>query len=391
MNAIARVFPKVGQDSFAARIFLSFLATAGFFYINIMAALVSGLIDALHFSPSEAGLVASANIYGASLGALSVVFLVTRWPWRRLALVLLSGIVTLDAVSMFVTHADVLMGVRFVHGLFGGALVGLTYSIIARTHQPDRTFGVLLIVQFGLGGLAIAFLPPLVPQFGTAALFCSLIAFSLVALLMMQFLADYPVTAPPAALVGVVGKAWSAPLILTLLVVFLFQAGNMGLAAYVIEIGRAAGLGVRETSNALGASTWLGILGGVLVVVLPARFGRLWPLMTGMVITALGSWALRWSGSLSVYFVANSLVAITWAMCIAYLLGMCAQLRTDGRVAVLGGFVSKLGLATGPAACAFALKSFDYVRIIDVSAVVLGVTCALCLVPALTLDRARKH
>jgi len=387
----SRWLPTVAQDSFAARIFLSFLATAGFFYVNIMAALVSGLIDALHFSASDAGLVASLNVYGAALGALCVVFLVTRWHWRRMAFVLLLGLMTADAASMFVADAHPLMALRFAHGLLGGALVGLTYSVIARTHEPDRTFGVLLIVQFGLGGVAIAVLPPLVPQFGTHALFLVLVTFSAVAMVMMQFLGEYRVVAP-LAMPGQEARAkplgW--PLVLTLLVVFLFQAGNMGLAAYVIEIGRAAGLETGETSTALGASTWLGMLGGVVVVLMPRRFGRLWPLMVGIALTAMGSWALRWSGSLAVYFVANSLVAITWALCIAYLLGMCAQLRSDGRIAVLGGFVSKLGLASGPAACAWAVKYFAYGPIINVSAALIVASGVLCLWPALMLDRARR-
>lgn len=376
---------KVAANSLAARVFLSFLATAGFFYVNIMAALVSGLIDALHFDASEAGLIASCNVYGAAAGALVVVFFVTGIPWRRLAVALLCALMTMDAVSIFLRDAHALMGLRFCHGLAGGALVGLTYSLVARMQAPDRTFGVLLVVQFGLGGLAIALLPPLVPQFGTAALFCVLMAFSATALVMMQFLGDYPV-APPAARVAGGGRPGAA-LLLTLLTVFVFQGANMGLAAYVIEIGREAGLTTSEASSALGVGTWLGMLGGALVVVLPARFGRTWPLMIGIVLTAAGCWMLHWSASLAVYFVANAVVSITWALCIAYLLGMCAQLQADGRIAVLGGFVSKMGLASGPAACAYALKFTGYPVLIDVSSALLIVSGVLCLVPALALDR----
>lgn len=374
-------------NSFVARVFLSFLATAGFFYVNIMAALISGLIDALNFDATDAGLVASCNVYGAAAGALLVVFVVTRVSWRRAATLLLLGLMTLDFASIFLRDAQALMVLRFCHGLLGGALVGLTYSLIARMEAPDRTFGVLLIVQFGLAGLAIWFLPPLVPKFGTTVLFCVLIAFSLVALVMMQFLGEYPardeVARPPST--RRVGKA----LALTLLTVFLFQAANMGLAAYAIEIGRSAGLGTEEASAALGVGTWLGIVGGAIVVVLPARFGRIWPLMIGILLTAAGSWALRWSGSLAVYFVANAVVAITWALCIAYLLGMCAQLKVDGRVAVLGGFVSKMGLASGPAACALAHEYVGYPVLIDVSAVLIVLSGLLCFVPALALDKAK--
>ena len=376
---------KVVPNSFAARLMLSVLATAGFFYVNIMAALVSGLIDALHFGATDAGFVASCNVYGAAAGALCIVFFVTRAPWRRTSTILLLALMTLDFASIFVREAHPLMALRFCHGLVGGALVGLTYSRIARMEAPDRTFGVLLIVQFGLGGLGIGFLPPLVPTFGTAALFCVLIAFSLVGLVMLPFLDDYP---PRGALPVESAQGVGRALLFTLITVFVFQAANMGLAAYVIEIGRSAGLETRETSAALGVATWLGLLGGAIVVVLPAKFGRLWPLMVGIVLTAAGTWALRWSASLAVYFLANALVAVTWALCIAYLLGMCAQLKADGRIAVLGGFVSKMGLATGPAACAFALQRVGYPVLIDVSAALMLLSGLFCFAPTRALDRA---
>jgi predicted MFS family arabinose efflux permease len=378
---------KVAPHSFAARVMLSIVATAGFFYVNIMAALVSGLMDALHFDASSAGLVASSNVYGAAAGALCIVFFVTRVPWRMTSVSLLIALIALDLASAFAREAQVLMVLRFCHGLVGGALVGLTYSRVARMEAPDRTFGVLLIVQFGLGGLAIGLLPPLVPQFGTAALFCVLIAFSVVALVLLQFLDDYP--ARESAGAGHrqgIGRA----LALTLVTVFLFQAANMGLAAYVIEIGREAGLETAETSAALGVATWLGLLGGAIVVALPPRFGRLGPLAAGIVLTAGGTWALRWSGSLTVYFAANAVVAITWAMCIAYLFGMCAQLKADGQIAVLGGFVSKMGLASGPAACALALQRVGYPVLIDVSAALILLSGLLSLVPARALDRSGR-
>src|SRR3546814_15058329 len=49
---------------------LALVATAGFFYVNIMAAIVDGLITGLGFSNPQAGTVGAANIFGASVGRL---------------------------------------------------------------------------------------------------------------------------------------------------------------------------------------------------------------------------------------------------------------------------------------------------------------------------------
>ncbi len=70
----------VAPNSMYARIFLAFLASAGLFYVNIMPAIVDGLKEGLAFTDRQAGFVASANVYGAAVGALLVVFIVfQRW------------------------------------------------------------------------------------------------------------------------------------------------------------------------------------------------------------------------------------------------------------------------------------------------------------------------
>ncbi len=84
-----RRFPTAAPHGELARVMLAFLATAGLFYVNIMPALVDGLIEALRFSNRDAGLVGSANVYGAAAGALGAVFLVRRIPWRGASISLL--------------------------------------------------------------------------------------------------------------------------------------------------------------------------------------------------------------------------------------------------------------------------------------------------------------
>ena len=94
--ALQKVFPKAAPNGEVARVLLAFLATAGLFYVNIMPALVDGLIEGLGFSNREAGLVGSANVYGAAVGAFSAVFVVKRINWRMAAIALLLGLIPVD-------------------------------------------------------------------------------------------------------------------------------------------------------------------------------------------------------------------------------------------------------------------------------------------------------
>jgi Major Facilitator Superfamily len=368
--AAARRWPTAPPDGLLASVLLSFLATAGFFYVNIMAALVAGLIDGLGFSESDAGRVGSLNIYGAALGALVAVGIVGRVRWRAFAVFALSALIVIDALSILVTVPGPLMAMRFLHGCVGGMLVGVSFAVFARTRTPDRVFGMLLVIQYGLGGLGIMLLPRLVPVYGPGVLFGALIAFSLVALLMLPFLDRYPKgrIEHPAASGGI---RWGL-LAATVASVFLFQAGNMGLAVYMIPLARHFGLATNYASTTLGLATWVGIAGCALVVAFGTRFGRAKPLAIGAVLTAVGCFAFHWSGSRTVYLLANCATAVTWSFVISYLLGLCTEFDQSGRTAALGGFISKMGLASGPFLAAWLLEGGDYRLLINLSVVAIA-------------------
>ena len=247
---------------------------------------------------------------------------------------------------------------------------------------------MLLAIQYGLGGLGIMLLPRLVPIYGHGVLFGALIAFSFVTLLMLPFLDRYPrgrIVRPVAS--G--GIRWGL-LVATVASVFLFQAGNMGIAVYLIPLARAFGLDTGYASTALGLATWVGIAGCALVVIFGTRFGRTWPLAIGAVLTIAGTFAFHWSASQAVYLLANCLTSITWSFAISYLLGMCAEFDQTGRTAALGGLLSKLGLASGPFVAAWLLEVADYATLINVSAIVLALSVPVMLFPATRLDAVQK-
>jgi len=384
-------FPVAEPNGEIARVLLAFLATAGLFYVNIMPALVDGLIEGLGFSNREAGFVGSANVYGAAAGAFSAVFVVKRINWRAAAVILLFGLMAFDFASMFVTNANVLTGTRFVHGCIGGLLVGIGFAVISRTTHADRTFGYLLTIQFGLGGLGLMYLPGLVPEYGTTALFLSLVTFSFVTLLMLPFLSDYP---PKEIVAAAATRSNHKKLAaMALIATFLFQGANMAIYAFAIGIGKDAMLEVNFISSALGIAAWIAIAGSVLVILMSTRFGRLIPVGIAIVLTAFGIWILHFSDvkpggwETSVYWWSQVLVGITWAFVISYLLGMCSEFDSTGQMAALGGFASKMGLATGPAVAAMVVGQNNYGLLINISVIAL-VGCLLVMyLPARALDR----
>lgn len=384
---VRRTLPMAPPDGLIAAVLLAFLATAGLFYVNIMAAIVDGLVAGLGLTESQAGTVGSVNIYGAAAGALVAVFLVRRMPWKTMALACLVLLIAIDLVSITLANYETLLMVRLVHGFTGGILTGTAFAVIARTAKPDRTFGMLLFVQFGLGGLGVMVLPPLAPIYGTQALFIALALFSLVTLIMLPFLAPYPAQAADPAKDGRV--RWM-PLALTLGAIFLFQAANMGLLAYIIRLGLDYGLDRSYVSTALGLATWVALLGPFLVMVFGVRFGRFRLMLAAMALTLVGTAIFHFSADPIAYMVANCGTGITWGFVIAYLLGMTAEFDKAGRASTLGGFISKIGLASGPMAAGWILGAgLGFPVLLNAALAMLALSALVMLVPARMLDRAR--
>ena len=387
MITLKSAFHPVPAESMIARILLAFLATAGLYYVTIMPALIDGLKEGLAFTNRQAGLVGSFNMYGGAAGALLMALIVKRVPWRPAAHGMLLALIAIDLVSIFVLHPIALIVVRFVHGAIGGALVGLTYSLFARIAAPDRTFGVLLLVQAGMGGLGVMILPLLVPTFGTPVLFWALILFSAITLLMLQFLPAYPVPPGKAKVTLRLASGNRRPLLFALFSVTLFQAANMGLYAFLIGLGRHAGLEVEFISQTLGMSNWVAMLGALLVIFLSARHGIFLPIITGILINILGTWMFIYSDSQLFFVIANCLTAITWNFGIASLLGMAARFDKHGQTAVWAGFASKIGLASGPMVGSLILADTSYGALVWAALGMLVLGAIAASMPAWSLDR----
>ncbi len=388
VSAVPESRQPVASDSLWLYALFALLATAGFFYVNIMSAIVDGLITGLGFSNVQAGMVGSANIYGASVGALVSVFIVRHVQWKTALGVLLGLLLLIDLASTLIHVPAVLIPVRAVHGFIGGMSVGVVFSVMARLRSPDRAFGMLLVLQFGLGGLGVMFLPSLVPTYGAKILFLVLASLTGIALLSMLMIPRAIAANNAARTADALPASYrKATVFLALLAIFLFQAGNMSLGAFIIRLGEESALSRDFIGQALGWATWIGAAGAGLVIFMGTRFGRFRPMLAAMLLTVAGTAGFFWSGSKPVFFIANVGTAITWSFVIPYLFGMISKLDPSGRLAALGGFVSKAGLATGPLAAGFILSIGYFDSLIWAAIAALALSGVAALFAARQIDQ----
>ena len=182
------------------------------------------------------------------------------------------------------------------------------------------------------------------------------------------------------------------PLIMTLLAIFVFQAANMGLLAYIIRLGIGYGLEREYVSMALGLATWVALLGPALVMICGLKFGRFWLLFASMILTLFGTAVFHWSASPAAYMIANCGTGITWGFVVAYLLGMTAEFDKAGRASAFGGFISKMGLASGPLIAGWILGAgLGLSTLINTALAGLALSMVIMLFPARHLDSHRDR
>jgi len=392
MNNDSRKSFHVPANSWQASLLLAFLASAGLYYINIFPAITDALMEGAGLTAIEAGQITSSNALGAAFGALTITLLIRIIPnWKLVSFGLLGLLISMDIVTILQSSTNILIPLRFAHGFIGGGLVGLGFSVIARTVKPSVAFSLLLVVQYGGGALGLWLLPPLVPEYGTYVPFFALIAFSVITLLMLPFIADYPLPEKNDKTNQEKSTIKIKPLFFTLITLFLFQAANMALFAFIFGMGKFFGHGMAFLSPAIGAANIIAIAGAVLAIFTGLKFKILTPLMIALVVAAVGTWLLIFSKNEAVYFWANAIVGIAWAFCIPYFLTMAAKFDSAGQMAALGGFASKMGLATGPLVAGYLLSdNQNYILLINVAAIVLVVCTLVAFYPAKTLDKENK-
>ena len=370
---------NIHQDSLLNAFFLSILATAGLFYVNLGGSFLSAFVDGLSIERDAAGFIVSANKYGAAFGGLLAAIFIKKLIWRKSAYTLLFILISIDIISSQIPNANLLILIRFLHGTIGGFLVGIGLSVIARTSFPDRVFGMLMVVQYSFGSIGIFTVPRLVDAFGYSAVFFVLITFSIMTLLILPLIPDPKEKEETISSSGVLSLHSKVLLGICLMSLFLFQASNMGVADFAFELGKDIDLTNNEISNLLTIANIISISGGAFAYLIATRFGRTLPLLFGFTIASLFTYLLNFSENIIIYFVANSVTGITWGFVIPYLLGLAATFDKYGQMAALAGFVSKIGLASGPLIASFLIIDYGFSAIINLATFGLLLGCAFAV------------
>jgi predicted MFS family arabinose efflux permease len=369
---------QIDVNSSLAYLFLAFIAMSGLSYINFLPGVVNVLAVGLGFGEVAAGRIVALNGYGGIVGTAAAVFIVRRLDWRQAMLPSLLVLVAVDYATIWIDDYDVMLVWRFLAGIVGGLSVGIGFSVLARLNNPDKAFGLLLFIQFSVGSLVIYLLPVSEAQLGEHAVFYVMAGLVLLATGFLFLLPELPNDRRSASSKVI----WSRNTLFLILAILGYQIAASAIWAYAGLIGLKANITAEAVSLYIALTGMLGLAGAMLPVVTGRRFGRFYWVLTGAGLSVLASLLLDYAHVTSIYILAMALLFFSWPAVQSFMLAMTADIDESGQLSTAAGFVSSVGLATGPLLASSLLVESNFSAMLIVSALIF-LACLGVLVPPL--------
>lgn len=319
-----------------------------------MPVFVGAMTSTFGWGDREVGWLASADMAGSAIAALCTIPLVGRMPWRVAACIAIAVMVAGNVLSTLATSFPALMTTRAIAGAGSGIMLALSYVGLCRSTNPDRYFGFYVFVQLGLQVVTLAGFPPLLAAYGLDAIFLLLAA---VAAALLTLVPMFPARMPRAATEqaaslasgpGTKRASLSAAAILGLIAQAVYFLAPGAVWGYLERIGQTFSLSLSQIGYALGASTFAGIAGALLVVLLGSRAPRGLSMGIGSALSIASVLLLMDGSGLTRYFIAAALFNFAWNATFPYQMGALSVLDRTGAVAILSLLVQLGGLAAGP-------------------------------------------
>lgn len=363
-----------------------FICTLPALVIVLLPMLVGGLVVSLGFTEQQGGYVVTADMAGYTLGTIASFFFIHRANWRMLTLGCLILMVLVNLMSGWVSGMEPLILLRLLSGIGGGIVTAVTFAAMGQFRDPDSAYGLWLVFQAALGGAGSVTLPYIIERWDIGGGFIIFAVLLIVGSLLYRYV---PVQALRSAHAdGRIDRHLVKPTGLGIFGILVIYIGLMAVYTYLERIGVSSGLSQADVGLCFLGMTVAGLVGGTAAAKFSVAFGRVWPVLIG-VIGVLCSFVVLMSGNLGFYLFmfACALYFGMWSFLLPYLVGALAAVDPSGRALALGNAAIGGGLAVGPFIATFLLSNEGYNRLVLFGIGLVSISYLL-LVPLLSASQA---
>jgi predicted MFS family arabinose efflux permease len=327
---------------------------------------VGAMVDLLGLTERQAGVVASVELAGLTLGILAMLPVMSSAPRTALALFAVAAITGANLLTCFVSSFTWLLPTRFLSGIGAAAAFCLYLNMASSDEQPEHVFAIVNAISITYSGILTLLAPYLLHAGGLPGLLLTLCLMTLLALLTIPWVIRYGPHSYGPQSSGPTHSSRPAPLsgftslpsrvMLLLAMMLLLYAGHGAIWAYQERIGVAAGLDEHAVGKWLGLSMLIwGVGGSLLARLMSMSIGRMWPQVISLGASCLAVLLLVYGSTPAAFAISCGLIAFSWFYGLPYQMGLLAARDPKGRAALAGVMMSTGGMALGPAIAALLL------------------------------------
>ena len=348
---------------------------------------VKGLVLYAGFSDAQAGLIASAEMWGMCVATVAMSVVAPRVDWRSALAVSLLAVIAGNLLTLAISGSQAFAALRFGVGLGTGVIVSLSFTVVGLTAKPDRGFGFIMVWTLVYAALATSLMPFLYASAGVAG---AVLFFTVLTACGLPFVRLLPASGGDQVRTAGAQRLGRGFIAVGLVALLAYFVGLGAVWAYISLIGIAGGLSEQQVANSVALAQFAGIAGALTAVALGSRYGRAAPLALGILAGVLSIWLMSQWSSVAMFGVAVVLFVYAWNVAHPYLLGAMASFDAAGRVVVYAVALQMLGLATGPMLGGAIISSGDYDAILWLGMALYATAVALILPPVLARGRVAE-
>ena len=321
------------------------MANAATAFLTLSPLLVGGMVDYLHVTNEQAGLLAALHLTGAAVGSFTCMLMANQMGQRRIIVLAVVCLIIGELLFLYIGLLSGMLLGRLLAGLGAGIIVAIAFANVVSLKRKDAVYAFLLLGQMIYGLIGSICWPLVLESVGYRVAMLSL---PLLGILFLPFIKMLPAVTTTTqskptfiAMPSMIG-------IFALMSIFLHYVANSSEWIYLERIGVEGGLTVETVSSALGVSMIFGIIGTLLAIVLGQLRSRFIPITVGILGIIFGTGMLLTQFNAMTYTVSISIILMTMVFTIPFYQGFIADLENGKMMAMLGAGTINVGLAVGP-------------------------------------------
>jgi MFS family permease len=377
------------KSDFALHAACILIAAASILAIGIQPIFMGLLVERLGLGLAQQSAVMSAEMCGSIFGTLACVPMMRCAGIRTVALLAAVALLATNVLTAQVAELSTLMTLRAVAGVGSGVLYAYSIFALGGLRDPDRSYGLLLLMQTALFAFSAATVPAIAGQLGFAWAINFISAwFALVCVACLCLPGER--LARPGRQTGEKAKCMTLVGAFSLIGMVLLQLSIYALWGFVEGIGSDAGISPVEIGWALSVGLLGGLPGAALPSLLGKKLGRAPMIFAGslIVLVAIFMFATAIHSAMDLG-IAVFLMNAGWNLALSYYMSSVVAHDPTGRLTRMVGSLQVISAAAAPTLLMILLGNDGRQSIFALSAgaVLLG---GLAMAVMLVLTRLRK-